>query len=341
MDGFENDSLWSRKYTIARPADVAAVAGRHGNGIELTGATGDHGRILRLLGDGAHATICTGFWLRVGTSGFSDNTNEPLLRLLGDTGTTTHLNFRFASSTGGDISVYRNTTLLGSTTGVSFAATIGYFVEVKATLHDSTGSVEIRVDGTTRLSLTGQDTKNGGTAATFDAIQFGSRDSLDTTVVIDDWYVLNGAGGQYDDFLGDVTVETIRPDGNGNSSQWVGSDANSTDNYLLVDEATYSSADYVESGTLNNKDLYTYGALAAASGSVKGVMASGVMQKTASGAQSARQITRVGGTNYNGASVALITGDVVYGQVWEESPATSTDWTISEVNGAEFGVEVL
>lgn len=55
---------------------------------------------------------------------------------------------------------------------------------------------------------------------------------------------------------GEVIVR--RPNGNGDNSQWTGSDGNSTDNYLLVDEVTPNDAtDYVESKTSGQIDDYT------------------------------------------------------------------------------------
>ncbi len=339
MDGFENSSLWTRKYAIV--GTIATTTGRSGNGIQMTGST-IPASITRLLGSDGHATLVTGFSAQAtSANGWADTNGYPLVRFGGDAGVTQHLNFCVSADTGGNIECYRGSTLLGTSSGVTLTTSVNYYIEIKATLNDSTGSVTVKINGTTVLTLTNVDTKNAGTAAVFDSVYLGATNTTTQTVMIDDWYVCNGAGSVYNDFLGDVTVETIRPDGNGNSSQWVGSDANSTDNYLLVDESTYSAADYVESGTTNNKDLYTYGALAASSGSVKGVMVTGVMQKTASASQSARQITRISGTNYNGSSQALTTSDLPYAQVWEQSPATASDWSISEVNGAEFGVEAL
>lgn len=334
-DGFENSSLWSRRYVQNTTVNITSVSGRNGNCMSHA-ANGPYTTRYNIPSAYQHATIISGFALRTGIN-FDTQVSRPFFCLLNSE--TIYTGIVFASGGGGLVAV-RGSTNIGSTTSVSFTANTWYYVEVKMVLDDSTGSVEVKVNGTTHLNLTGVDT-NPAAGTVYDQVRWQSGTTSNQSIDIDDMYLLNGAGGQYDDFLGDVTVETIRPDGNGNSSQWVGSDADSTDNYLLVDEATYDSADYVQSATTNNKDLYTYGALAAGTGSVKGVVAHGVMQKTASGTQNARQITRIGGTNYNGSSVGLTTTDDLHVQVWEESPATTSDWTISEVNGAEFGVEVL
>ena len=74
------------------------------------------------------------------------------------------------------------------------------------------------------------------------------------TTIFDDVYLMAGTG---DEFLGDCTVATLLPTGNGFVNQFVGSDGNSTDNYLLVDEQPPSSTDYVGSATTGQQDLYT------------------------------------------------------------------------------------
>ena len=115
-----------------------------------------------------------------------------------------------------------------------------YYLEISVTIDDAIGEVHVRLNGSTtdEVSYTG-DTKNAGTATDIDAVRFAFSGR------IADVYVLNSLGSMNNNFLGDVAVRTLIPDGNGTSSQLTGSDGNTTDNYLLVDEHNYSSADYV------------------------------------------------------------------------------------------------
>ena len=344
-DGFENASLWGKAYTL-NPSNLPTLGtGRNGGGIDMSPSANPGEFIWDFPAADQHATITFGVAMWFGSTssgGFPNSTSTPFFTLYGDGQSTLHTQGYFAGGAGGNLTVTRGTSTLGTTSGLSFTTDTWYYLEVQATLNDSTGAITVKGNGTTILSLTGQDTKNGGTGSVYTAIGFRARSSIAVGhAVVDDLYVLNGAGSVYNSFLGDVTVETLRPDGNGNYSQWTGSDGNSTDNYLLVDEATYDVADYVSSSTTNNKDTYTYGALTASSGAVKGVVAKAVAAKSASGSQDYRQITRISSTDYNGATTALDTSDLPRRQVWEQSPATASDWTISEVNGAEFGVEVL
>ena len=61
----------------------------------------------------------------------------------------------------GEIEVYRNTTLLGMTSGAGLLVSVWAYVEVKIKCSSSAGTVDVRVNGVNRLSLTGQNTKNG------------------------------------------------------------------------------------------------------------------------------------------------------------------------------------
>jgi hypothetical protein len=72
---------------------------------------------------------------------------------------------------------------------------------------------------------------------------------------------------------GEVIV--LRPDGD-SATDWTGSDADSTDNYLLVDEVTPNTTDYAESGTLDQVDDYTLEATPAAMESGDTINAVGV-----------------------------------------------------------------
>lgn len=59
------------------------------------------------------------------------------------------------------------------------------------------------------------------------------------------------------EYIPEAFVEVLQPNGNGALSEFVGSDGNSTDNYLLIDEATPSATDYVGTGATGKTDLYT------------------------------------------------------------------------------------
>ena len=113
--------------------------------------------------------------------------------------------------------------------------------------------------------------------ATMNGIVLGTRvnfDNTQTQMRFDDVYLVDTSAPN-GDFLGDVRVAYLAPNGNGASSQFVGSDLNSVDNYLLVDEVPANDdTDYVQSDVLNNIDTYALADLPANAGVVKSVMSS-------------------------------------------------------------------
>lgn len=264
--------------------------------------------------------------------------NGNSLWLYGDSNTTVHLTVVFQND--GSVTLRRgdfNGTIIASTPPGTYV--LGYiYVELEATISDTVGIANVRINGATTntLSFTG-DTKNGGTSTNFDAIGLYSAGGGSP---FDDVYVCNDQGSLNNTFLGEARVITLAPNGNGTSSQFVGSDADSVNNYLLVDDLPYATSDYVGSPTVGNRDSYTVADLPAGTWSVKGVQVAAVTQKSDAGAASIKTVLRSGGTNYYGPTKVLGTAWQTIMDLRETDPATSVAWTAAGVNAAEIGVEV-
>lgn len=264
------------------------------------------------------------------------NLNAAVMVALTESGTT-HVDLRMTAT--GQVTLTRNGTVLGTSTFVAAAGVWAYY-EIKVLISDTVGTVELRVNGssTPDISLTGLDTRNGGTGVV-NSITLSDPGGSGTS--FDDLYICDDAGSApNNDFLGDVKVETLRPSGNGNSSQLVGSDGNSTDNYLLVDETTPDSdTTYVESATVGDKDTYAYGDLATTTGTVYGVQLSPSVRKTDAGLRSVCSVARLSGTETDSADKVLSTTYQHMTDMRETKPGGGA-WTISDVNSAEFGIKV-
>lgn len=256
----------------------------------------------------------------------------------GDAGATQHITIRYLAT--GTIEVRRGgvagTLLTSASTGILHVGTWN-FVEAKVTIADSGGIVEVRVNGspTPLINFSG-DTRNNGTNLTIDRVAIGA----DGQVQLADWYICDGLGSTNNDFLGDVRVHCLQPNANGNYSQLVGSDGNSTDNYLLVDESPYNTTDYVGSATVGQKDSYGLPDLPAAVSTVFGVQEVAVVAKSDAGAASIKQLLRASGTDYTTSAALLSTSYTELVNLRETNPATGVAWTPAGVNGAEIGVEV-
>lgn len=258
----------------------------------------------------------------------------------GDSGTTCHVTILRNPSTG-FVEIRRGTSAgtVVATSSEAIPYSTWVYLEISVTVSDTVGEVHVRRDGNTTdlVNYTG-DTKNGGTNNSIDRIQIGSSQIY---TYLSDLYILNDTGSTNNDFLGDVAVRTLSPNANGNSSQLTGSDGNQVDNYLLVDERPFSSTDYTYSDTSGHKDTYAMEDLPATASTVFGVQINANMRKDDTGLGQARHVLRSGATDYVGTTQTLSTSAITYYQLYEQDPATTSAWTVSGVNDAEAGMEVV
>lgn len=254
-------------------------------------------------------------------------------QVYGDNGLTSHINFKLQSN--GALLVYRG----GTNIATSVAGLIGinnwYYMEYKISIDDVAGQVIVRLDGQTIVNFTG-DTKNGGTANTVDTVELNASGS-DSAEFIDDFYICNDTGtAPYNDFLGDVRVQTLVPDGAGSSTQFTPS---AGANYTTVDELPYSATDYVSSTTVGNRDTYSVTDLTG-SPTIYGIQNNVIAKKTDAGLISIKPAIKSGASVYYGGTTVLNASDKTITDTRSIDPNTSTGWTASGVNALESGFEV-
>lgn len=248
---------------------------------------------------------------------------------------TVHLACRV--NTDMSVSVVRGSTVLATSAGGVIPSSGYCFLEFNGTINDTTGAYEVRINGANVLSASNVDTRNGGTGVITNVSLIFIRAGM----IVDDVYICDGTGTANNDFLGDVRIDAYFPNGNGNSSQLVGSDGNSVDNYLLIDDATPDDdTTYVQSATTGQKDTYAFPNMAHTPAAIYGVQVSMNARKDDAGLRSICSVTRSGGSDTDGATQALSTSYNYYRQILETDPNTSVAWTQSGVNSAEFGVKV-
>jgi hypothetical protein len=121
---------------------------------------------------------------------------------------------------------------------------------------------------------------------------------------------------------------------------WLGSDGDSTDNYLLVNETGVPNvSNNVTDSTSGRQDMYTLTDLVR-SGTVIGVCHSTYAAKSDSGSIQFKLVNRRSADNKSGA-ISPTTAYVGYQYVLENDPETSAAWTVANVNALQSGVEVV
>ncbi len=154
---------------------------------------------------------------------------------------------------------------------------------------------------------------------------------------IDDLYVLSGTGGTLTTRIGPCrVVGIVSSTGDGSVAQFTPSTG--TDNGAMVDDSTPDDdTTYNASTTIGFIDTYNFAAVGY-TGTVKGV---GIRNdcKADSGVAGIRNVSRISSTNYFSSAIALTSSYTICINIQELSPATAGAWTVSEIDGAEFGLE--
>jgi hypothetical protein len=331
QDGFDiyggdNTDLLRRWTSLAGSVFLEATVFRSGtHSLRLFNA-GANCALANLIGQSI-ATFIVGFsWRSNGISGPFD------IVQVAD-GATVHLSV--AMNSAGNLIVYRGGvggTVLGTTTQAYVADTF-YHIQLKATIHDTTGSFDLRVDEVSVLSATNVDTRNGGNPSVDRVIVKNNTQFY--SFYYDDFWVCDTTGSYNNDFLNAVKVLPLKPTANGSTNNWI---ANTGTNFGAVSETNPDDdSTYVSSATSGDIDLYAMTDLAV-SGSIKAVCAVYLARKEDPDPASFEPLVRVGSTNYAGTNQLPLVTYAFHEYRWQINPATSAAWTVAEVNAMEAGI---
>lgn len=214
-----------------------------------------------------------------------------------------------------------------ATSSLSIEKNKVYLFEIRYKPLNSGGVVQIKIDGSLFIDFAG-DTTSG-----LESVKFIALESQSDYGYFDD-YVIDDAN-----WIGNTKIQAIVPTGAGNSSQWTPSTGS---NYACVDERPSSDADFVSTNTVNNIDTYAFGDMTGLIGSIKSISAmarcgySGIPVP-----KNIKLVTRIAGTDYVGDDRFVPMSFANLYQLWENNPATSSEWSESIINGSEFGIKAV
>lgn len=337
MDGFDIYSSATTKAWLGSSYSMATDT-RFGSGQCMKINSGASMQRL-LAASEEHATIILGCAFRRETTANPTAHYDFIFR--SDSNSRSHVTVSIQPD--GSIAAWRGDYNSVSPLGQSAAANlvppgVWHYIEIKVTVHDTTGAIEVRIDGsaTPVINLSNVDTKNGGTKTTIDSFSFYTSNG--NGMSLDDMYILNPNGSANTAFLGDVRVETIVPTGPGANT---GLTPSTGANWAAVDELPANTSDTVASDVAGTKDTYTMGDLSAGAGTVYAVQVGAYAQKTDSGARQIKPVVRHSGADYSGTALPVGTSYGYVFAIYETNPGTSATWTVAHVNAAEIGAEVV
>ncbi len=336
FDGFDAADFNLGKYNSwGASNDIApSTMTRFGTGLSLgtiAAATGNSAAVRKDFPPVAKVII--------GYATFADRFTDSstIAAFYGDTGTLAHLSMRFLTS--GSIQLWRGGTIVATSPSGVIRINAWHYIEVSATINDTTGNIVVRVDGTQVLTFTG-DTKNAGVASTIDRVDVYNGTTGANGWLMDDFYICDDTGAApWNTFLGDVRVQTVKPNGAGSSTQLT--PVGSGSNWQNVDEIPASAADYNYSTTPGHRDLYTMEDVGIGTVTVFGVQVTAFANKTDTTTRQVKPLLKSGATVYPGAAKTLSVTPGPVTTLFQTNPATSAQWTPAEVNAIEAGVEVV
>lgn len=270
---------------------------------------------------GNRATVVIGFAYYANSL-----TNDALLKFTFEG--NVHLTVK--SEPTGRIRVYRGSTQIAESVIDTLKVNSWQYIEVKVYIHDSTGTVDVHVNGVSVISASGVDTKEYSVGQVNLIYLYGCAS---TSTKIDDLYI-DGAN-----ILGDCRVDTLMPNGAGNYTQW---DPSAGANYQCVDDPgdINDDTDYCSTSTLNEIDTYNFENLTALGVTIHGLACNVCARKDDASTRKFKPLARVNGSDYEGTEVTLNDNYNVYQNIWDDNPDDAAAWEEADVNGAEFGAKL-
>lgn len=333
MDGFdqygEDESLMlDNLYTENATGATLTANGPRTGSRSLEMPSNGSSNSLRRTVNTAETTLGVGGAWHFGTG--SLGADRDLIYVYSDT----NAYFSVAINTTWGIEVKRAATVLGTSANDVITSGIYNHIEVKFDLATSaTGSVEVKVNGVTVLSLANVQTYTTGTS--FASVSWRVVSASTPSGYLDDIFIWDTAGTLNNDFLGQKHVITLIPDSDTATADWTGTYADIDDippdddtSYILAaDTSLPRTSDF---GLSDVPTDYT---------NVSGVMTTARLRKDSVGTAEARVSMVSSGSASDGALNSAGDNYVYFTDMHETDPNTSAAWTISGINAAQLRVK--
>ncbi len=219
-----------------------------------------------------------------------------------------------------------------------------HFVEMKFTIHETTGFIEVNVDGTEVFNQSSLDTQDffGNTVS----IRFGSI-NLSTPAVtgagedfvgMDDIYILIGEVPSQVDFLGSRTrIKSLPPTGD-NVKDW-DTTSSGTDHWLLVDENGADASDYVETTTDTDRDEFNLTNMLESEGTFFSIKIEAEATDEGDTDNTLDVEVESGGDRSETSYTVSDSSATVYEHYAVSDPQGGSDWTKARIDAMRAGIE--
>lgn len=228
-------------------------------------------------------------------------------------------------------------------TSEAFPINIWHYFECKVTVRIGTdGAWDIKHNEVSVSSGSSVNLADSGSDGC-DSHSFGHT-TAGNVISMDDIYINDDQGTENNDFLGDSVAVALLPTAEGNQNDFTPSSG--VDNSALVDDPSNASsaADYVSSDTNAHQDFYAYQNLPATGlGTIFGISVVTDAAMVAVGNRTLKPKFRAASTSEGDGDDFVVDGVslLAHPVIMEQDPVAAAAWTKTEIDGGEFGVEVV
>ncbi|MFN3965592.1 MAG: hypothetical protein ACK4JC_09240 [Silanimonas lenta] len=337
LDPFGDPWLARGKAAYLSP-QATRIQGRRPSSYALRLPAGAGGGYVKNLETGRTGLI-VGAALRVAP--FENTGEEPVL--LGVRDTTAQVTHLVRIGEDGRLKLYRRT---GSgmsgwdqliSTSVTTAAVRGWhYVELQVVQGTSNGTLNVRLNGVLAITLSAQNTTQGGGPLLTAFVGAVPGQPCPATVDVDDLYLADTSGTINNTFLGDVRVDALQAQANGAQNQWTVEGAASA--WEAVSDGDEATA--IRAATAGLRQTFDVEALPAmTTPAIHGVQVTLLARKTDAGTGRVRALVASGAQMAVSSDINLQEQLAWHTALFERNPNGNVPWTEGAFNAAEFGLE--
>jgi len=337
LDPFGDPWLARGKAAYLSP-QAQRIQGRRPSSSALRLPAGAGGGYVKNLETG-RTSLIVGAALRVAP--FENTGEEPVL--LGVRDTTAQVTHLVRIGEDGRLKLYRRT---GSgmsgwdqliSTSVMTAAVRGWhYVELQVVQGTSNGTLNVRLNGVLAITLSAQNTTQGGGPLLTVFAGAVPGQPCPVTVDVDDLYLADTSGTINTTFLGDVRVDALKAQADGALNQWTVEGAASA--WQAVSDGDEASD--IRAATAGLRQSFDVEPLPVmTTPAIHGVQVTMLARKTDAGLGKVKGLVVSGAQTATSADINLQEQLAWHTALFERNPNGNVQWTEAAFNAAEFGVE--
>lgn len=198
-------------------------------------------------------------------------------------------------------------------------------LDVHIVCNSASGSANVYLSGTNRL--------NSGTVDLSSITEIEQLKLYGNNVAIPGYNAFSQVIATEDESTIGWRLKTVPPTSAGATTDWTGT-------YAEVDEFIYSDADFINTATATQVELFAHSTAIPSGYSIRGIAVTARARRSG-GPTKIQLALRSAGTTYFSGDKTLDAGYGAFVHVWDEDPATTAAFTTAAIAALQFGVKAI